>query len=118
MLQLAVEVAEDLVSVDTHRLADRVPAARVLDLIPEFQKKGIRNMLLITSGFAETGKDGRRLEEKLVKAAREAGVLGKDVAGFGRSFDIEIFISPGGYILGEETALLEALNWRTEVSKL
>jgi acyl-CoA synthetase (NDP forming) len=52
-----------------------IPADRVLDLIPEFKKKGIRNMLLITSGFAETGKDGRRLEEKLVKAAREAGVL-------------------------------------------
>ena len=27
-----------------------------------------------------------------------------------REFDIEIFVSPGGYILGEETALLEALE--------
>ncbi len=38
------------------------------------------------------------------------GVLGKNAAGSGRSFDIELFISPGGYILGEETALLEALE--------
>jgi len=52
-----------------------IPAARVLDLIPEFRKKGIRNMLLITSGFAETGDDGRHLEQQLVEAAREAGVL-------------------------------------------
>jgi acyl-CoA synthetase (NDP forming) len=52
-----------------------VPAGRVLDLLPEFKKKGIRNMLLITSGFGETGEDGKRLEKELVEAAREAGVL-------------------------------------------
>ncbi len=52
-----------------------VPAEKVLDLIPAFEKKGIRNMLLITSGFGETGEDGKRLEEDLVKAARKAGVL-------------------------------------------
>ncbi len=52
-----------------------VPAARVLDLIPDFKKKGIRNMLLITSGFGETGQDGKDLEKELVKAARQAGVL-------------------------------------------
>ena len=28
----------------------------------------------------------------------------------GRGFEVEIFLSPGGYILGEETALLEALE--------
>jgi len=52
-----------------------VPAGRVLELIPDFRKKGIRNMLLITSGFGETGEDGKHLEKELVKAAREAGVL-------------------------------------------
>jgi NADH:ubiquinone oxidoreductase subunit F (NADH-binding) len=44
--------------------------------------------------------------------ARDEGVLGSDAAGTGRAFDIEIFVSPGGYILGEETALLEALEDR------
>jgi acyl-CoA synthetase (NDP forming) len=52
-----------------------IPAERVLNLIPEFNKKGIRNMLLISSGFGETGERGKHLEEELVKAAREAGVL-------------------------------------------
>jgi NADH:ubiquinone oxidoreductase subunit F (NADH-binding) len=47
-----------------------------------------------------------------VRRAREAGVLGDDAAGTGQPFDVEIFISPGGYILGEETALLEALEGR------
>ncbi len=44
--------------------------------------------------------------------ARGAGWLGQDIHGSGFGFDIEIFVSPGGYILGEETALLEALEDR------
>jgi NADH:ubiquinone oxidoreductase subunit F (NADH-binding)/NADH:ubiquinone oxidoreductase subunit E len=42
--------------------------------------------------------------------ARRRGVLGESVCGSGRRFEIEIFVSPGGYILGEETALLECLE--------
>jgi acyl-CoA synthetase (NDP forming) len=52
-----------------------VPAEKVLDLIPQFREKGIRNMLLITSGFSETGPNGWRLENELVKAARNSGIL-------------------------------------------
>ncbi len=51
------------------------------------------------------------LESALVDA-RNRGILGPDAAGSGQAFDIEIFVSPGGYILGEETALLEALEDR------
>ena len=52
-----------------------VPASSVMDLIPQFQQKGIRNMLLITSGFAETGAKGQALERELVEKARAAGIL-------------------------------------------
>jgi acyl-CoA synthetase (NDP forming) len=52
-----------------------IPAALVMGLIPQFAEKGIRNMLLITSGFGETGADGKSLEAELVTAARKAGVL-------------------------------------------
>ena len=41
--------------------------------------------------------------ERAIGQALRRGLLGK-------GFDIEIFLSPGGYILGEETALLEALE--------
>jgi NADH:ubiquinone oxidoreductase subunit F (NADH-binding)/NADH:ubiquinone oxidoreductase subunit E len=54
-------------------------------------------------------------KERLVAAiekARSAGLLGENVLGTGFAFDVEIFVSPGGYILGEETALLEALEDR------
>ena len=45
-----------------------------------------------------------------LQQARAAGILGDNAAGSGQAFDIEVFLSPGGYILGEETALLEALE--------
>ncbi len=47
----------------------------------------------------------RRAMKLALDDARARGVLGDH-------FDIEIFVSPGGYIMGEETALLEALEDR------
>ncbi|MEW5909170.1 MAG: acetate--CoA ligase family protein [Thermodesulfobacteriota bacterium] len=52
-----------------------VPANQVLPLIPQLQRKKIRNMLLITSGFSETGKEGTLLEHVMVRQARDAGIL-------------------------------------------
>ncbi|MDX2440830.1 MAG: acetate--CoA ligase family protein, partial [Desulfobacterales bacterium] len=52
-----------------------IPASGVMDLIPQFKDKNIKNMLLITSGFAETGEEGRKLEKALVKKAGAAGIL-------------------------------------------
>ena len=48
--------------------------------------------------------------EQAIHEARRQGILGANAAGSGRPFEIEVFVSPGGYILGEETALLEALE--------
>jgi len=52
-----------------------VPAAAVIDLIPQLAARNIRNVLLITSGFGETGPAGKALEAALVAAARQSGVL-------------------------------------------
>ncbi len=52
-----------------------VPAAKVMDLIPQFQAKGIKDVLLISSGFSETGEKGKKLEKDLVSKARKAGIL-------------------------------------------
>ncbi len=43
-------------------------------------------------------------------AARSQGILGQDVLGSGRRLDIDVFTSPGGYILGEESALIECME--------
>jgi len=52
-----------------------IPANKVIELIPELQKKNIKGMLLITSGFKETGKEGTLLEKELVAQAQKAGIL-------------------------------------------
>jgi formate dehydrogenase iron-sulfur subunit len=43
-------------------------------------------------------------------AARRGGLLGPDVLGSGKTFDIEQRVGAGAYICGEETALLESLE--------
>jgi NADH:ubiquinone oxidoreductase subunit F (NADH-binding)/NADH:ubiquinone oxidoreductase subunit E len=53
-------------------------------------------------------------EERVIRTEiehlREIGLIGPDVAGTGRRLNIEVFTSPGGYILGEESALLECME--------
>ena len=40
----------------------------------------------------------------------KAGLLGKNILNTDLQFDLSIFVSPGGYICGEETALIEAIE--------
>lgn len=52
-----------------------VPAALVRGLLPDLQRKGVKSVLLISSGFSETGADGRILENQLLEEARAAGIV-------------------------------------------
>lgn len=45
-----------------------------------------------------------------IEEARAAGMLGKNAAGSGWDFDVELHRGAGAYICGEETALLESLE--------
>ena len=45
-----------------------------------------------------------------IDSLRAAGLVGGDAGGTGRRLSVEVFISPGGYILGEESALLECME--------
>ena len=45
-----------------------------------------------------------------IDRAREAGYLGQDIRGSGRSFDIVLRLGAGAYICGEETSLLDSLE--------
>jgi NADH:ubiquinone oxidoreductase subunit F (NADH-binding)/NADH:ubiquinone oxidoreductase subunit E len=53
-------------------------------------------------------------EEAVIRAEidrlRAARVVGPDVLGTGRRLSVEVFTSPGGYILGEESALIECME--------
>ena len=45
-----------------------------------------------------------------IERCYEEGILGTNVLGSGLTFELELFISPGGYICGEESALIEAIE--------
>ena len=45
-----------------------------------------------------------------IERCYEEGILGASVLGSGLTFDLELFVSPGGYICGEESALIEAIE--------
>jgi NADH:ubiquinone oxidoreductase subunit F (NADH-binding)/NADH:ubiquinone oxidoreductase subunit E len=55
-------------------------------------------------------EEQEKLLHEEIRRCAQAGLLGAHVLGSEFSFDLEIFVSPGGYICGEETALLEAIE--------
>lgn len=52
-----------------------IEASRILDLISQLKDKAIKHMLLITSGFSETGQQGKAMAKQVVKSAKESGIL-------------------------------------------
>ena len=51
-----------------------VPAPAVLDVVDDCARAGVKALLVISSGFAEAGPEGGRLQSKLLKRARRAGM--------------------------------------------
>ncbi len=51
-----------------------VPAHSVLDVVADCADKGVKALLVVSAGFAEAGKDGAKLQRKLLKTARRAGM--------------------------------------------
>ena len=45
-----------------------------------------------------------------IRRAESVGACGKNIFGSGRDFPVDVFVSPGGYICGEQSALLEAME--------
>ncbi|RLE14792.1 CoA-binding protein [Candidatus Aerophobetes bacterium] len=60
-----------------------VPSKFVISIIEDCGKKKISAAAIITAGFKETGKEGAKLEDKLVKKAKKMGVriLGPNILG-------------------------------------
>ena len=51
-----------------------VPAAAAPQAMRECAAKGIKGAVVITAGFAETGAEGKALEDEVVRIAREGGI--------------------------------------------
>ena len=66
-----------------------VPAAAVADAVRQTAAAGIRNAVVLSSGFAEAGKGGAAMQAELARVADEAGVimLGPNSLGFANIAD-------------------------------
>ena len=66
-----------------------VPAADVIASIEALGRRGVRAAVIFSSGFGETGPEGKALEAKLLETARKAGVVlcGPNCLGFVNAFD-------------------------------
>lgn len=51
-----------------------VPATAVQDIVLDCASKGVKGLVVISSGFAETGEEGRRRQRRLVGLARSYGL--------------------------------------------
>lgn len=51
-----------------------VPAAGVVEVARECAAKGVRALVVISSGFSEVGDEGRRRQAELVEVCRESGM--------------------------------------------
>jgi acyl-CoA synthetase (NDP forming) len=59
-------------------------SSQVMPALGELASRGIRNVLLVSSGFAETGSEGARLQKELADFCRERDILllGPNCLGF------------------------------------
>jgi formate dehydrogenase beta subunit len=48
--------------------------------------------------------------EEEIRRCRKEGIVGQRILGSDLNFELNVFVSPGGYICGEESALLEAIE--------
>jgi NADH:ubiquinone oxidoreductase subunit F (NADH-binding)/NADH:ubiquinone oxidoreductase subunit E len=88
----------------------------ILQYLPHLVLEG-----MIVCGLVTGSQRGylyiRHEYQRQIEIAREelarlyaAGMCGENILGSGLSFELEVFVSPGGYICGEETALMEAIQ--------
>jgi len=50
------------------------PAQTVVDVVQECGRRGIKNIIVISAGFKETGVEGERLEERLIEVAKKYNI--------------------------------------------
>ena len=59
--------------------------------------------------------DAIEVMTEAIRIARAGGLLGPDILGSGRAFDMEVRVGAGAYVCGEETSLLNSLEGKRGV---
>ena len=61
-----------------------LPAVQVPEILSQLGEKGVKNAVVFSAGFKETGEDGEKLEKNLINAAKkfQINLLGPNCLGF------------------------------------
>jgi acetyltransferase len=95
-----------------------VPARFVVDVMKQCVKVGTKAVVIITAGFKEIGPEGKRLEEEMVRVARQGGirVIGPNCLGvivtaskLNASFGGDLPLVGGTGYLSQSGAMLAAI---------
>ena len=74
-----------------------VPATEVPSVMEDCVAKGVKSGVIISAGFAETGEEGRKLQDEVVRIARKGGIrfVGPNCMGFwSASSNLRAFMIP------------------------
>ncbi len=88
----------------------------ILEHMPHLVAEGMIIAGLVTGakrGILYIRHEYERQEEifrEEIERLKRTGITGPRVCGSNLEFELEVFVSPGGYICGEETALIEAIE--------
>ena len=88
-------------------IMENVPYLVIEGMITAGMVTGAQKGILYIRHEYEEPKDILQHE---INRCYQQGLLGSRILGSDLAFDLEIFVSPGGYICGEESALLEAIE--------
>jgi acetyl coenzyme A synthetase (ADP forming)-like protein len=98
-----------------------IPASLVLEVMKDCQKKGVKGVVVISSGFSESGEEGRMRQRELVRLAREAGirVIGPNTTGvlnpeggFSTTFVDLQGVKPGGIGFIAQTGMFAGMMFQ------
>lgn len=74
-----------------------IPAPSVASVMEDCVAKGVKAAVIITAGFAETGAEGKKLQDEVLRIARRGGIrfIGPNCMGFwSASSELRAFMSP------------------------
>ena len=92
-----------------------IPSHRVMDALIECIEKGVKGVIIVTAGFAETGKDGKILQEKILNTAKEAGIriVGPNCLGIlSKARSLNVSVLP--YTIGDLCLISQSGNFCAE----
>jgi len=97
------------------------PALTVPDIVRQAGEKDVKSAVILTAGFRETGEDGKKIEDEILRAARDTGIriVGPNCLGIiipplslNATFDVQSPLSGYiGFISQSGAIITTVLDW-------